>query len=214
MTTMTIRIELRRRGWPTIAFRASALAFAVIAFSACRSKTGAYEAFNQADCLPAIALIDQNGRHVTLSSLKGKPVVVDFIYTSCPGPCLLLTQKMARLAAGLASQAGSRFTMLSITVDPEHDGPTRLSGYIKAQGIDTKSWLFLTGSPVNIDRLLTDFQLRRRRDPDGSVEHISGVFVLGPDGHELREYDGAIVKASTMIGDLQEVLASQSRAAR
>ena len=104
--------------------------------------------------------------------------------------------------------------MLSITVDPEHDGPAQLSGYIKAQGIDTKSWLFLTGSPVNIDRLLTDFQLRRRRDPDGSVEHISGVFILGPDGHELREYDGAIVNASTMIGDLQEVLASQSRPAR
>ena len=214
MTTMTTRIDLERGGRPTMVFRASALAFAVMVFSACRSNTGAYEAFNQADCLPAITLIDQNGRHVILSSLKGNPVVVDFIYTSCPGPCLLLTQKMARLAAGLASQVGSRFTMLSITVDPEHDGPAQLSGYIKAQGIDTKSWLFLTGSPVNIDRLLTDFQLRRRRDPDGSVEHISGVFILGPDGHELREYDGAIVKASTMIGDLQEVLASQSRPAR
>ncbi|MGH9647734.1 MAG: hypothetical protein ACRD4E_13065 [Bryobacteraceae bacterium] len=65
---------------------------------------------------------------------------------------------------------------------------------------------------MNIDRLLTDFQLRRRRDPDGSVEHISGVFILGPDGHEMREYDGAVVKASAMIGDLQKVLASQPRA--
>ena len=104
MTTMTTRIDLERGGRPTMVFRASALAFAVMVFSACRSNTGAYEAFNQADCLPAITLIDQNGRHVTLSSLKGNPVVADFIYTSCPGPCLLLTQKMARLAAGLASQ--------------------------------------------------------------------------------------------------------------
>ena len=81
------------------------LASVVTVFGACRSNSGAYEAFNQVDCLPAITLIDQNGRDVTLSSLKGKPIVVDFIYTSCPGPCLLLTQKMA-------------FTMVSITVDP------------------------------------------------------------------------------------------------
>jgi hypothetical protein len=105
MTTMTIRIELRRRGWPTIAFRASALAFAVIAFSACRSKTGAYEAFNQADCLPAIALIDQNGRHVTLSSLKGKPVVVDFIYKlSRPLPAVDAKDGASRGRAGIAGR--------------------------------------------------------------------------------------------------------------
>ena len=77
-------------------------------FGACRSNNGAYEAFNQADCLPAITLIDQKGREVSLSSLKGKPVVVDFIYTRCPGPCLLLTQKMARVAARLASRILAR----------------------------------------------------------------------------------------------------------
>ena len=211
---MTIRIDPRRKKRRTMMFGTLALALALMVLGSCQSNTGAYPAFNQADCLPAITLIDQNGRHVALPSLKGKLAIVDFIYTSCPGPCLLLTQKMARLAAGLNSQIDSRFTMLSITVDPEHDGPARLSSYIKAQGIDTKSWLFLTGSPVNIDRLLTDFQLRRRRDPDGSVEHISGVFILGPDGREIREYDGAVVKASTMVDELQKILASQPHAPR
>lgn len=202
-------IALRHRGRLAAVLQASVLASAVMVFGACRSNSGAYEAFNQADCLPAITLIDQNGRDVTLSSLKGKPVVVDFIYTSCPGPCLLLTQKMARIAARLASRIGSGFTMVSITVDPEHDGPDQMAKYMKAQEIETKGWFFLTGPPANIDRVLTDFQLRRQRDPDGSVEHISGVFILGPDGHELREYDGELVKATTVISDLQHVLASR-----
>jgi protein SCO1 len=204
----SLRIVLRHRRALAAALHASVLASVVTVFGACRSNSGSYDAFNQADCLPAITLIDQNGRNVTLSSLRGNPVVIDFIYTRCPGPCLLLTQKMARIATRLSSRIGSSFTMVSITVDPEHDAPDQMAEYMKAQGIEAKGWFFLTGPPARIDRVLTDFQLRRQRDPDGSVEHISGVFILGRDGREVREYDGEIVKATTVINDLQQVMAS------
>ena len=178
--------------------------------SACQRKAGAYDAFNHADCLPAISLVDQHDHQISLSSLKGKPVLVDFIYTSCPGPCLTLTQKMARVARKLAPQLGSSFTMVSITIDPEHDGPAQLAAYMKGQGIDPKGWLFLTGSPANIERVLASFQLRRQRDADGSVEHVEGVFMLGPDGHELREYDGEVVKADTIVAELQKILGART----
>jgi protein SCO1/2 len=179
---------------------------AALLFAACHSNTGAYDPFNQADCLRSIELVDQNGRQVNLSSLKGKPVLIDFIYTSCAGECLMLTQKMARVAARMRPRAGAGFTMLSVTVDPEHDGPAQLAAYAKGQGIDDRRWLFLTGEPASIDRVLKDFQLRRQRAADGSVEHIDGVFLLGPDGHELREYDGQVAKASTMVSDLEKIL--------
>jgi protein SCO1/2 len=51
-----------------------------------------------ASCLTDTKLVDQNGSTVELSSLKGKPMVVDFIYTSCPGPCLMETAKLANVA--------------------------------------------------------------------------------------------------------------------
>ena len=174
--------------------------------SGCQRNRGAYDAFIRADCLPAISLVDQHDHQISLSSLKGKPVLVDFIYTSCPGPCLTLTQKMARVARKLAPQLGSSFTMVSITIDPEHDGSAQLAAYMKGQGIDPKGWLFLTGSPANIERVLANFQLRRKRDADGTVEHVEGVFMLGPDGHELREYDGEVVKADTIVAELQKIL--------
>lgn len=196
----------RRSPLTVVRLHQAVLAAAVTLCCACHSNPGAYDAFNRADCLPAMALVDQSGHQLQLASLKGKPVVVDFIYTSCPGPCRLLTQKMARVAARLAPRIGADFTMVSITVDPEHDGPTQLASYIKDQGIDPKGWLFLTGSPVDVDQVLADFQLRRQRDPDGSVEHITGIFLLGPDGHELREYDGEVVKPASVISDLQRVL--------
>jgi len=174
--------------------------------SGCQRNRGGTMPSSAQTCLPAISLVDQDEHQISLSSLKGKPVLVDFIYTSCPGPCQTLTRKMARIAQNFAPQLGSSFTMVSITIDPEHDGPAQLAAYMKGQGIDSKGWLFLTGSPANIERVLAAFQLRRKRDADGTVEHVEGVFMLGPDGHELREYDGAVVKVRTMIVELAKVL--------
>jgi protein SCO1/2 len=182
---------------------------ALVILSGCQRDSGVYDAFIRADCLPAISLVDQHDHQISLSSLKGKPVLIDFIYTSCPGPCLMLTQKMARVARKLAIALGSSFAMVSITIDPEHDGSAQLAAYMKRQGIDPKGWIFLTGSPVNIERVLANFQLRRQRDADGTVEHVDGVFMLGPDGHELREYNGEVVKAETIVAELQKILGTR-----
>src|ERR1035437_9054908 len=64
---------------------------------------------------------DQNGHRGSLASLKGKPLVVDFIYTSCPGECRMETAKLANVALRLGPALGSKVTIVSISVDPEHD---------------------------------------------------------------------------------------------
>jgi protein SCO1 len=166
-----------------------------------------YDAVNKADCLPALKLTDQHNQPVVLSSLKGKPVLVDFIYTSCPGPCLTETQKMAKVADSLSKDLGSKVVLLSITVDPEHDGPQQLLEYTKKQDVERPGWYFLTGSPQTIEEVLSNFKLIRQREPDGSVDHIIGVFLLGPDGRELREYNGEILKADTVTVDINKALA-------
>ena len=84
---------------------------------------------------------------VSLASLKGKPVLFDFIYTTCPGPCLLLTARMKKIADRLGSKLGTDARIVSITVDPEHDHPEQLRSYASAQGADINGWLFLTGTP-------------------------------------------------------------------
>ena len=72
-------------------------------------------------------LVDQNGKTVSLESLKGKPLVVDFIYTSCPGPCLMETAKLANVAIRLGNDLGSKVTIVSISVDPSMTGPNSCS---------------------------------------------------------------------------------------
>jgi protein SCO1 len=151
-------------------------------------------------------LVDQNGNSVVLSSLKGKPLVVDFIYTSCPGPCLMETAKFANVALRLGSDLGSKVTLVSISVDPEHDGPKQLLDYSRQQGADAKGWYFLTGGPGDVDQALAGFKLSRQIQPDGSVGHLVDMMLVGADGRLVREYNGEIVKAQDIVDDVKKTL--------
>jgi len=159
-----------------------------------------------ASVLTDAKLVDQNGKAFSLTSLKGKPLVVDFIYTSCPGPCLMETAKLANVALRLGSDVGSKVTIVSISVDPEHDGPKQLLDYSRQQGADAKGWYFLTGGPAEIDQALAGFKLSRQVEPDGSVGHLVDMMLIGPDGRLVREYNGEVVKAQDIVDDVKKTL--------
>src|SRR5271154_4876322 len=96
---------------------------AVLTLSACgdREARGDYPAANGNNCLPEVSLIDQHGSAVSLASLKGKPVLVDFIYTSCASTCPMLTAKMAAVARKLGPALGADVRIVKMQPDPEHD---------------------------------------------------------------------------------------------
>src|SRR5580658_7628444 len=179
------------------------LVSSLFAAAGCRSGSTAE---GPASVLTDTKLVDQNGNTVELSSLKGKPMLVDFIYTSCPGPCLMETAKFANVALRLGNDLGSKVTLVSITVDPEHDGPKQLLNYSRQQGADEKGWIFLTGGPGDIDQALAGFKLSRQIEPDGSVGHLVDMMLIGPDGRLVREYNGEIVKAQDIVDDVKKTL--------
>jgi protein SCO1/2 len=174
-----------------------------LAFSGCnREAAGDYPAANGNNCLPDVSLIDQHGSAVSLASLKGKPVLIDFIYTSCASTCPVLTAKMVSVARELGPALGANVTMVSITLDPEHDSPAQLASYAKSQGADASGWLFLTGKPAQIDQVLAQFKLRRMHESDGSIMHSVSAFLLGPDGHQIRQYNALDVSAAAVAADV------------
>ena len=157
-----------------------------------RQESGVYPVTYHAAILPNVALTDQYSQPVAVASLRGKPVLFDFIYTSCPGPCQLLTQHMKLIADKLGPDLGSKVLLVSVTVDPDRDRPTRLLDYAKAFNANVKGWYFLTGSATQIDELMQAFQLERTRDNDGEINHILGYFLVGPDGRELVDYSQGV----------------------
>lgn len=180
---------------------------APFAVSAPNNQNGSYQATNQVEALPDITLLDQNGHAIKLSSLKGKPVLMDFIYTRCTTACPLLTAKFASIARLLGPRLGSDVIMVSITIDPEHDHPSELLNYADSHGAAHKGWLFLTGNLSDIERVLGIFGLKRQMAPDGSIDHVATAFLIGPDGHEERLYNALDVAPQTVVSDISRAVA-------
>jgi protein SCO1/2 len=177
---------------------------ALITLSACgdREARGDYPAANGNNCLPEVSLIDQHGSEVSLASLKGKPVLIDFIYTSCASTCPMLTAKMASIAQKLGPALGTDVRIVSISLDPEHDSPAELAKYAQSHGASENGWIFLTGPPAKIDQVLALFKLRRTRESDGSITHSISAFLLGSDGRQIRQYNALDVSPDAVAADV------------
>ncbi|MCZ7677247.1 MAG: SCO family protein [Sandaracinaceae bacterium] len=94
------------------------------------------------------ALVDQDGEDVTNADLRGKVWIVDFVFTSCPDVCPVLTTQMANLHRRI--DAGDvRF--VSVSVDPAEDTPERLREYAARFGADTSRWSFLDHARPRLD---------------------------------------------------------------
>src|SRR5271156_4970519 len=170
---------------------------------------GGFEVRNASDCLPDITLVDQNGHNVSLASLKGKPVLFDFIYTTCPGPCLVLTSRMKQIANRLGPKLGTEARIVSITVDPEHDHPEQLLAYAKEQGADVNGWLFLTGTPKQIDDVMARFKLIRQHEADGTVDHVLEFFLVGAKGQPVLQYLGDRAAPERVASDVKRAAAGE-----
>jgi protein SCO1 len=107
--------------------------------------------------VPNVTLLNQDGEMVRLRSLTdaGKPVILDFIFTTCTTICPLLSAGLSNLRSELGERA-SRVQIISITIDPEHDRPERLKEYGSRFNAG-EGWTFLTGSRDEIGRVLKAF---------------------------------------------------------
>jgi protein SCO1/2 len=186
----------------------SSLFFAAIIFCGSTIAACHREAIRQPASLPNVSVIDDHGRQVSLSSLKGKVVLLDFIHIGCPGVCATLVSKFGEVADILKPELGSKVVLLSVTNDPEHDRPEQLLALARSSDADLDGWLFVTGKPTDVARVIKAFGVNNERMPDGSPAHITQVFLLGTDGQKKREYRGMLMKPQAVVSQIRDAMTS------
>lgn len=152
---------------------------------------------------PDFTLTDQTGRAVRLSSLRGEPVAITFVYTRCPDAtaCPMTMARFSKLNAALSREKAGR--LLAVTVDPENDTPEVLADYAKKIGADPARWKFLTGKPEAVARVAESFGVLYYSD-HGRIVHTQAVAVLDPDGRLSSIYYGADWEPEQVLRDLEK----------
>ena len=132
--------------------------------------------------VPAFNLVDQTGQPVSLEALAGEPWVANFIFTTCKGPCPLMTSRMSELAVKLGKAENVR--LISFTVDPENDTPEVLAEYGRQVKADPEQWRFVTGDPEQVrDRIVKGFLQPLGESREGEPVHSTRFVVVDAEGN-------------------------------
>src|SRR5919109_3872179 len=143
--------------------------------------------------VPPFSLMERDGRRITLSDLKGKVSIVNFIYTNCPDTCPIQSAQMKQLQEDFKNE--KELLLVSITVDPKRDTPKVLSEYADRFGADAARWFFLTGEQERIYKLAQEgFHLgaveipHEQKPASGATYTHSPRFVLVDREAHIRGY--------------------------
>jgi len=162
--------------------------------------------------VPSFGLTNQDGQRFGSAQLSGKIWIADFIFTSCPGPCPLMSTRMSELQKPLEK---TDVHLVSFTVDPEKDTPVVLRYYAQKLNAQPKRWDFLTGSRATIYSLSRDgFKLGIATDEDdaGTPVHSTRVVLVDRRGAIRGYYDVLEPDAVTkLLADTNHLLREQPK---
>jgi protein SCO1/2 len=156
--------------------------------------------------VPDFSLTERSGKTVSLSDLRGKVWVADFFYTSCPGPCPMMTSRLSDIHKATLGRGG--VVLVSISTDPSKDTPEVLKQYAEKFGADER-WLFLTGDKGAIYKLANQgFKLSVTEEggtEQEPVTHSTKLVLVDKNGTIRGFYEG------TSKDDIEQIESAISR---
>ena len=152
-----------------------------------------------------VELIDQDGQKVRFYSdvLKNKIVAINTFFTTCTNICPPMNRNFEKLQDALGDRLGKDVFLVSITVDPETDTPTRLKEYGNRFHA-RPGWMFLTGKKENVDWALYKLgQYVETKDAHTSI------FIIGNEPKGLWKKAFGLAPAEQLIRILEDVIADR-----
>lgn len=161
--------------------------------------------------LPDFQLTERSGQTVRLSDLKGKVWLADFIYTTCTGPCPMISHRLADLQKDALKNPDVRF--VSISTNPDTDTPAVLQHYAENLGASSDKWLFLTGEKPKVHGLIRDgFMSAVVEQPseEQPIIHSTKLMLVDKNGVIRNLYDGASGEGNgEILRDIERLLAEK-----
>ena len=149
---------------------------------------------------------DVRGQSFELASLRGKPLVISMIYTSCHHVCPTITRNLGTaIDIGKEALGTDSFNAITVGFDWAVDTPDRLRLYAKERSIDVPGWHFLSGDDVSIRALSRDLGFQFFPSAKG-FDHLTQTTVIDAEGAVYRQIYGVDVDPPSLVEPLKELV--------
>lgn len=156
--------------------------------------------------VPDFTLRDQDGKRVTLGDLRGKIVLVTFLYTHCPDICPLIAANLDAAVRSLESGQRQDVRILAISVDPKRDTRAQVRSYVKVHRL-LPQFRYLIGTKRELTVVWRKFDVQAvARDPE-LVDHTAYTLLVDPSGDGIVIYPFDFT-TQDVLHDLRRVFAS------
>lgn len=156
---------------------------------------------------PDFALTSHTGHPVLLAGLRGKVVLLDFFYASCPDVCPLMSAKLGALQRRLKHLGvlGKEVVLLSASFDSVRDTTEALRDYAKGMRALPGGWFFLRGDSAEVSRLLQQYDVWVKPYSDGSFDHSMRIYLIDRQGRIREIYNYNFFTVEQVVLDIQSL---------
>jgi protein SCO1/2 len=151
-------------------------------------------------------LREAGGGTVSLAALRGRPLVVSLVYTSCYGSCSFLTRRLAQAVEVARDALGEdAFRVITVGFDAANDTPQRMVAYARQQRIGDTGWLVLGADPDTVTALVDELGFTFSPSPRG-FDHVSQVSIVDAAGRVYRQVYGDGFPTPALVEPLKELV--------
>jgi len=151
------------------------------------------------------AFRDTAGNPVRISDLRGKPLIVSFIYTSCAQSCPVITASLLdAIDVGRETLGADGFNVVTVGFDVASDTPERLRLFAARNNAGNGNWKFLSGDIQTVGGLADDLGFQFSRSAKG-FDHIDQITVIDAEGRVYRQIYGEAFDPPILVDPLMDL---------
>ena len=152
------------------------------------------------------ALLNREGKPVRLADYRGKPLLVNFIYTGCFQVCPTTTKNLQRAVEGLVNHVGAdRFNIVSIGFNQPFDAPQTMKSFALQQGVHLPNWDFLSPAQALVPELTRVFGFSYVQTSAG-FDHLNQITIVDAQGRIVRQVYGEVFTADMLAEPVKTLL--------
>jgi protein SCO1/2 len=160
--------------------------------------------------LGGYTLTAADGTPVTLEQLRGRPVVLSFIYTSCYQVCSGLTLRLRETVKVAHGALGAdSFAVVTVGFDTPNDTPERMRLYARERGATLPGWTFASADAATMERLAQDAGFTYFASPKG-FDHITQTTIIDAGGRVVLQVYGEDFAPPLVVEPLKKLVWGQN----